>query len=125
MTSYEEYMTWDFERLEVEYTKQGFCSLNSFLLAQKNKTAEKTKKSKYRVKVSDINSGCVVGFTHEGCSIVAAKKTTKGAVSIFYSLHDPELHTPHVTKKFPSVKMMVEEINNILDVEKTEELAWW
>jgi hypothetical protein len=66
-----------------------------------------------------------MGVIHKGCSIVAAKKTTKGVVSIFYSLHDPKLRTPHITKKFPSVRMMVDEINRVLDVEKTEELAWW
>jgi hypothetical protein len=125
MTTYKEYLTWNYDKLEAEYTRQGFYSLTAFLLAQKNKTNVIKKSNKHKVKVSDIKSGHCVGFTKEGHSIIAGKKQTKGIIKIYYAIHDPKLYTPLVTKNFSSVKLMVDEINTILDEEKTEELAWW
>lgn len=135
LTTYENYLCWNYEKLEAEYIKQGFTSAASFLLAKKQEQLIKpnvnqpitkhTKNNKHIVKVSDVKKGSVVGFTKEGYSIVATKKVTKGITSIFYCLQDPALYTPHFTRAFADVKTMVAEINTIIDVEKTEELAWW
>ena len=132
--NYESYLTWDDDKLEQEYIKQGFNSLTDFLLAKKKqetKVKEKPIKpiikndNKHKVKVSDIKAGSTVGFTKEGYSIIAYKKVQKGITSIFYTIQDPVRYIPHIRENFPSVKMMVDEINKILDVEKTKELAWW
>ena len=82
MTTYKEYLTWNYDKLEAEYTRQGFYSLTAFLLAQKNKTNVIKKSNKHKVKVSDIKSGHCVGFTKEGHSIIAGKKQTKGIIKI-------------------------------------------
>ncbi len=88
----------------------------------KQKKQEDTAMTSYKVKSSDIKvRGKVVGFTKDGDSIIAYKNT-KG---IYFDIHNPDSHCPQQTKYFPSVKMMVDEINKILDVDKTEELAWW
>jgi hypothetical protein len=76
----------------------------------------------YKVKSSDIKvRGKVVGFTKDGDSIIAYKNT-KG---VYFDIHNPDSHCPQQTRFFPSVKIMIDEINKILDIEKTKELAWW
>lgn len=125
----------EYDQLEKEYKALGFKSLTDYLLAKKagtvpqkqtkivnNKVSESVK-----VKCSDINSGATVGFTKEGYQIVASKRSTKGVVRISYHLHsdDSPLLAMSTRKTFPTVKMMVNEINQIIDEQKTNELAWW
>lgn len=131
----------EYDQLEQEYIAQGFKSLTDYLLAQKAKSKAKvTNKTKttepkqtkelstsVKVKASHIKSGSVVGFTKEGLSIVASKKTTKGCTRISYHLSDGNstLMPLETRKTFATVKQMVDEINTIIDEEKTNEMAWW
>ena len=118
----------EYDQLEQEYKALGFKSLTEYLLAKKAGAIQpKQVSTSVKVKCSDIKKGCTVGFTKEGHQIVASKKSTKGVVRISYHLHNDNspLMAMQTRKTFPTVKMMVAEINQIIDEQKTNELAWW
>ena len=79
----------------------------------------------------DITRGSVVGFTSEGLSIVAVKKTSQGVKIFRCYLSDPvnpyrdRMLFSETNKQFPNIELLVDYINSIYDDEKTAELAWW